>query len=145
MEEQNNTPEQQDQNQPQPQPPVQPQPQPQNAPPPPQMSAALGAVGSSIKHNINAFRNDASVSIWVKCLTALTWIFCAFGIIGGLIIAINGARTPAIFGFGGSFDVATFFGLWLGSWLGTLLATAALMVFIGIARDLAEIKANTRK
>ena len=142
MEEQNNNPQQQEQ-QGQPQPQVQAN-QPQGAPPP-QMSAALGAVGSSLKHNINAFRNDASVSIWVKCLTALTWIFFAFGIVGGLIMAISEARTPTFLGIGGGFSVGTFLGLWLGSWLGTLIATAALMVFIGIARDMAEIKANTRK
>jgi len=138
MEEQNNNVNQTEQNQP----PAQPQAQSSQ---PPQMSAALGAVGSSLKHNINAFRNDKSVSIWIKCLTALTWVMFAFGIVGGFIMAISEARTPAFLGFGGDFSVGTFFGLWLGSWLGTLIATAALMVFIGIARDTAEIRANTRK
>jgi len=114
--------------------------QPQAAP---QMSAALGAVGSSLKHNINAFRNDRSVSIWIKLMRVLAWIMLAGGIIGGLVVAINAARITVWFG-PPSFSAGTFFSLWLGSWFATIMAFAGIMIFCDMARDVAQIKENTR-
>jgi len=109
----------------------------------PQMSAALGAVGSSIKHNINALRNDKNTSFWIKGLKIITWVMFLFGIVGGFIFAIAAARTTSWLG-GSNFSFGTFLGVWLGTWLGTFMATAGIMVFLDMARDVSEIKANTR-
>jgi hypothetical protein len=96
------------------------------------VSAAIGAVGTSLRHNFDAIRKDKSVSFWVKGMKILVWIVFVVGIIGGLILAIA------------SGNIGIFIVTLLGSWLGSFLAVAGMMIFLDMARDLSEIKAILR-